>query len=174
MARDEFSPAVKTAVAQRASYVCSNPECRALTIAPADVDALKVLYIGKAAHIRAAAEGGPRYHPSMTPDQRKDIANAIFLCATCADIVDRNNGADFSAELLLQWKHQHEQWVRANLNRRPDTPLSVVGGIHEAHGQGVVTGLDIQGPTIIAPGTIARATGHGTVTGTRIGPLRKE
>ena len=96
MARDDFSEAVKTALGKRASYVCSNPDCRALTIAPADSDASKVLYIGKAAHICAASAGGPRYDPNMSSDQRKAIENAIFLCSSCAEMIDRNGGADFS------------------------------------------------------------------------------
>jgi hypothetical protein len=174
MARDDFSEAVKIALAKRASFVCSNPDCRALTVAPADADAMKVLYIGKAAHICAAAEGGPRFDPSMSAEGRKAITNAIFLCSSCADIVDRNGGADFLVSLLHHWKEQHEEWVRANLNRNPNSPLSLVSGTHEAHGQGEVTALDLQGPAIIGPGTVVRATGQGIVTGTRIGPARKE
>ncbi len=174
MARDDFSEAVKTTLGKRASYVCSNPDCRALAIAPADSDASKVLYIGKAAHIAAASEGGPRFDTSMSPEQRSAIENAIFLCSSCSDMIDRNGGADFPVALLRQWKEQHEKWVRANLNRRSDSLVSVVAGTHEAHGIGEVTALDIQGPTIIKAGTIARATGYGTVTGTRIGPPRKE
>lgn len=174
MARDDFSEAVKNNLGKRASYVCSNPDCRALTIAPADSDAAKVLYIGKAAHICAAAEGGPRYAPTMSPEQRGAIENAIFLCSSCADMIDRNGGADFSVAVLHEWKTQHEAWVRANLNRRSTSNVTIVAGTHEAHGIGEVTALDIQGPTIIKAGTIARATGHGTITGTRIGPPRKE
>jgi len=174
MARDDFPEPVKIALAKRASYVCSNPECRALTVAPADADAMKVLYIGKAAHICAAAEGGSRFDLSMSPDERRAITNAVFLCSSCADMIDRNGGADFPVVLLRSWKEQHEAWVRANLNRKPDAPLSLVSGRHEAHGQGEVTGLDIQGAAIIGPGTVVKATGQGVVTGTRIGPPRKE
>jgi hypothetical protein len=173
MARDDFSEVVKAALGKRASFVCSNPECRVLTIAPADSDATKVLYVGKAAHIHAAAQGGPRYDSAMPVEQRKAIENAIFLCSTCADMIDRNQGADFPAELLRKWKQEHEDWVRANLNRRADSPVSVVSGTHEAHGQGEITALDVQGPAIIKPGTVARASGQGQVTGTRIGPPRK-
>jgi hypothetical protein len=75
------------------------------------------LYIGKAAHITAAASGGPRYDESLTPQQRGAIENAIFLCSSCADMIDKNNGADFSTEVLREWKLQHESWVRRNLNK---------------------------------------------------------
>src|SRR5712671_6268589 len=106
--RDKFSRDVRESIGKRASYVCSNPDCRALTLAPADADATKVLYIGKAAHICAAADGGPRYDRNMTPDQRSAIENAIFLCSSCADLVDKNAGADFPVATLREWKRQHE------------------------------------------------------------------
>lgn len=173
MARDEFSNAVKLALAKRASFVCSNPDCRALTVAPADSDANSVLYIGKAAHIRAAAEGGPRFDPVMTSEQRSAIENAIFLCGSCADLIDRNKGSDFSAETIHQWKRRHEEWVRSHLNLRREVPLTEVSGTHEAVGVGEVTGLDIQTAVIIKPGTVSRAVGTGTVTATRIGPPKE-
>ena len=110
----------------------------------------------------------------MSAESRADIANAIFLCSNCADMIDKNAGADFPIPRLREWKNQHEEWVRDNLNRRVDSPLSVVAGTHEATGVGEVTALDLQGPTIIKPGTISKASGRGTVTGTRIGPKRKD
>ena len=174
MARDDFSAQTVTVLAKRASYVCSKPDCHALTIAAADSDLSSVLYIGKAAHICAAPCNGPRYDPAMTSDQRSDIANAIFLCSSCADLIDKNGGKDFSIAKLRDWKVQHEAWVRANLNCRVDSPLAVVDGTHQAKGVGSVTGLDIQGPVRIKPGTIVQASGVGTVTGTRIGGGRKD
>ena len=174
MPRDDFLKPVRDAVAKRASFVCSNPECRALTVAPSDADALAVTYIGKVAHICAAAPKGPRYDPAMTAEERKHADNAVFLCSDCATMVDTNGGADFAADQLREWKKTHEHWVRDNLNRRVDAPLSVVEGTHEASGVGEVTALDVQGPVIIKPGTVSRASGHGTVTATRIGARRKE
>jgi hypothetical protein len=115
--RDEFSLAVTTALARRASYICSNPDCRALTLCPSDEDPLKSIYVGRAAHITAASPGGPRYDPSVTQNERGEISNAIFLCAVCADMIDKNNGLDFTADLLRQWKANHEVFVRTNLNK---------------------------------------------------------
>lgn len=173
MKRDEFPEQIKLALAKRASFVCSNPDCRALTIAPADSDATSVLYIGKAAHICAAAGGGPRFDQNMTATERSAIENAIFLCSSCADMIDRNNGRDFSVADLRRWKMQHEEWVRAHLNLRRDAPLTQVSGTHEAVGVGEVTALDIQGAAIVKPGTISRAAGAGNVTATRIGPPKE-
>lgn len=122
--RDDFDSKTIDALAKRASYVCSNPACRALTICPSDIDIEKYLYIGKAAHITSAAIKGPRYDITFTQEQRRSIENGIFLCATCADMIDKNNGADFSVVQLRQWKSQHESWVRSNLNRSVSSLLS--------------------------------------------------
>jgi len=115
--RDDFPKPVADALGKRAAYICSNPECRVLTIAPSDEDESKFLYIGKAAHICAAASGGPRYSAEMTSEERKAAPNGIFLCSNCADMIDKNNGIDFSVERLRRWKEEHEKWVAANLNK---------------------------------------------------------
>lgn len=116
--RDDFPKPVIDALGKRAAYICSNPDCRAQTLAPSDTDPTKYLYIGKAAHICAAAEGGPRYKSDMSAAERAGIGNAIFLCSGCADMIDKNNGADFREEMLRQWKSDHESWVTQNLNKR--------------------------------------------------------
>ena len=63
--------------------------------------------IGKAAHIHAAAPGGRRYLASMTPEERSDISNAIWLCATHADLIDRD-AVTYTADVLLTMKREHE------------------------------------------------------------------
>lgn len=115
--RDDFDRRTAENLAKRAAYICSNPGCRALTLSPSDVSSEKHIYIGKAAHITAASKNGPRYDSTLTSEQRRSIENAIFLCSSCADIIDRNNGLDFSVKQLKIWKSEHETWVRENLNR---------------------------------------------------------
>lgn len=63
--------------------------------------------IGKAAHIHAAAPGGKRYLTSMTPEQRSDISNAIWLCANHADLIDRDE-MTYTAQVLQVIKREHE------------------------------------------------------------------
>jgi hypothetical protein len=116
--RDEFPKTVVEALSKRAAFICSNPDCRALTIAPSEADATKWIYIGKAAHICAAAERGPRYKGEMTPEERASASNGLFLCSSCADMIDKNNGLDFPEPVLRRWKEEHEKWVAANLNKR--------------------------------------------------------
>ena len=166
--RDEFPAPTIKALQKRAAFICSNPDCSVLTIAPSNDNETECLYIGRAAHITAASEGGPRYDASLTPEQRKGISNAIFLCASCADMVDDNGGADYRADVLRTWKGGHESWVRNNLNKTRAT-ITEVAGTHEAQGTGDVAGLRIIGrPVTIKPGTIARAKGAGRVSGTVI------
>src|ERR1700733_12739970 len=105
--RDEFSPRTKQAIALRASHRCSFPNCPQTTAGPSDESSEAVNMIGKAAHIHAAAPGGRRYLASMTPEQRSDISNAIWLCATHADLVDRDE-VTYTADVLRTMKRDHE------------------------------------------------------------------
>lgn len=166
--RDEFDSKTVEALAKRASYICSNPDCRALTICPSDVDTEKYLYIGKAAHITAAALNGPRYDHILTPEQRQSIENGIFLCSNCADMIDKNQGIDFPTPQIKEWKSKHESWARSNLNKSVTSLITTIDGTHHASGKGTVTGIDVREAVLIKPGTISTADGEGTITATRI------
>lgn len=115
--RDDFLQKVVRILAMRASYICSNPGCRYLTLGPSSSDPEKMIFLGVGAHITAASPGGPRYDATLTPGQRSSIGNGIFLCQACAAMIDKNGGRDFGIELLRRWKSEHEDWVRANLNK---------------------------------------------------------
>jgi len=88
-----------------------------MTIAPSEASDEEVIYIGRVAHICAAAKGGPRFDEGMTEEARSGIGNGIFLCCNCADMVDDNQGADFPVPKLRQWKIEHEKWIINNLNK---------------------------------------------------------
>jgi len=118
--RDDFRKSTIDTLARRAAFICSNPECRSLTIAPSPQDEDKYIYTGIAAHITAASEGGPRYNLDLTTEERKSIKNGVFLCNNCAEMIDKNNGIDFPASKLEKWKSEHEVWVHENLNKRID------------------------------------------------------
>jgi hypothetical protein len=117
--RDEFLEPTKRKLAMRAAYICSRSECRALTLSPSPNRSDDYVYIGVAAHITAAATGGPRYNASLSSAERASIDNAIFLCETCATLVDRNQGLDYPIPVLREWKINHEVWVGEHLNRAP-------------------------------------------------------
>jgi hypothetical protein len=63
---------------------------------------------GVAAHICAASPGGARYDPEMTPEERSDIKNAIWLCQSDAKLID-DDELSFPATLLHEWKSTAEQ-----------------------------------------------------------------
>jgi hypothetical protein len=125
MGRDEFSKATKMTVALRAGFRCSRPACGAITCGPHS-DPERWLSLGEAAHITAAAPGGPRYDPSLTLEQRRDISNAIWLCSTCATLVDADASRHTVVELRT-WKDTAEMNARVALeaHRQPSRSPSL-------------------------------------------------
>lgn len=115
--RDDFSIKVIESLKLRAAFICSNPECKKMTIAPSEISETNVQYIGKCAHITAARKGGPRYNEHLSSEQRSGIRNGIFLCSNCADLIDKNNGIDYKVDILEKWKKSHEEWILKNLNK---------------------------------------------------------
>jgi len=111
--RDEFSPRTKNAVALRADHHCSFRNCRQPTSGPSDESPEAVKMIGKAAHIHAAApgRGARRYLASMTREERTHISNAIWLCATHADLIDRDE-VTYTADVLRAMKRRARGEVR--------------------------------------------------------------
>src|SRR6516225_4310515 len=97
---DDFAEPVKRALASRVGNLCSNPDCRALTSGPQE-DPSKAVNVGVAAHITAASPGGPRYDPGLVPEERSSPENGIWLCQTCAKLID-NDPFRFTTELLLE------------------------------------------------------------------------
>jgi hypothetical protein len=72
--------------------------------------------VGVAAHISAAAAGGPRYDPTLSPEQRSDISNAIWLCQNCAKLVD-NDPQYYTIEVLRLWKSLAEAVARTEVGK---------------------------------------------------------
>ena len=172
-ARDDFSSDVKRALYSRVGGYCSCPSCPNTTSGPHS-DAAKATNTGVAAHISAAAPGGPRYNPSLTSAQRASAENGIWLCQICAKLID-NDPAAFPEALLLQWKKDAEQAALArqkgiaksphsgprlpkhtphNLPERTTTPEHFVG--RDAQ-------LEKLGELLAAPGSRVLLTGMGGV-----------
>jgi len=104
--RDEFSERVKTTLALRVGYHCSNPECPTITSGPA-YDPQKSVIIGVAAHITAASPGGPRYDSTLSPEERKGPENGIWLCQSCAKLIDSDERR-YTCDVLYKWKRDAE------------------------------------------------------------------
>ena len=100
--RDDFTKRIKETLAKRVGFHCSNPSCKIITSGPHE-NKLKSTNIGIAAHITAAAAGGPRFNEKLTLEERKDISNGIWLCIPCSNIIDKDPDR-FPVELLKKWK----------------------------------------------------------------------
>lgn len=107
MPREPFLKPVRLKLAQRAAYHCAFPGCNRLTIGPGEKPD-EIEDTGKAAHIYAASEYGPRGQGTLTPDQLRAITNGIWMCGHHADLIDKNTGKRFPVAVLKSWKALHE------------------------------------------------------------------
>ncbi len=117
--RDDFPLRVKKTLAERVANHCSNPGCHQTTSGPKK-DPTGAINVGVAAHITAASEKGPRFDPSLTPRQRQSSENGIWLCQSCAKLVD-NDPVRYSDDTLRQWKKETEQNTIRELEMRGRT-----------------------------------------------------
>jgi len=109
--RDDFSESTRHHLARSVNYHCS--KCDAPTAGPFSGGG-KSITTGQAAHICAAAVGGPRYDADMTPEQRVHYDNGIWLCAAHSPLVDRD-WPRYTAEQLRAIKREAEARAAANL-----------------------------------------------------------
>lgn len=113
---NDFSEATKRVVALRAGHRCSFSGCPQVTVGPSDESPIAVTNIGVAAHICAASPKGKRYIEAMTPEERSDIGNAIWLCSNHASLIDRD-AATYTIERLHEMKRSHEAACAESVRR---------------------------------------------------------
>jgi hypothetical protein len=118
--RDHFTEEVKRVLASRVASRCSNPACRAATSGP-QVNEAKALNVGVAAHISAASPGGPRFDITLLSESRSSAENGIWLCQTCAKLVD-NDPTRYSADVLRRWKQAAEESALAAIGKTSAPP----------------------------------------------------
>lgn len=82
--RDNFNLIVIEKLRSRVANKCSNPECRINTTGPKEDEG--ILNAGVAAHICAAAPGGPRYDVEMSKCREMSVRLSVmeFGCALTA------------------------------------------------------------------------------------------
>ena len=114
--RDNFLETTIAVLRKRVNDRCSNPECRVPLSGPA-TEKEKAIHVGIAAHICAAAPKGPRYLAVMTPDQRKHIDNAIWLCAPCSIMIDKDEHK-YSVAHLHSWKAEAERLATKEMGQK--------------------------------------------------------
>ncbi|SIT49280.1 conserved hypothetical protein [Paraburkholderia piptadeniae] len=117
--RDDFSKTTALQIAKRAGWLCSFPTCRTPTVG-ATADGKGEINIGTAAHICAAAPGGPRYDASMSADERSSANNGIWLCRDHGKAID-SDVKEFTTERLREWKKlaEEDSWRRVLRNEAP-------------------------------------------------------
>ena len=109
--RDNFSAQTIRIIAERSGGRCAM--CRAPTYGPRDID-YKSMNVGQAAHITAAAPGGPRFDPNMSPQTRSSALNGMWLCGNCHHIID-TNVKEYTVERLRKIKRDAEADARTAL-----------------------------------------------------------
>jgi hypothetical protein len=123
--RDDFTNATKELLAARVGFRCSNPGCRQATRGP-QADPAGTVNIGVAAHITAASPDGPRYDPSLTPEQRRATDNGIWLCQNDGKLVD-NDAVRYTVDCLRSWKVAAEQAAARELEHRLNRTPTLTG-----------------------------------------------
>lgn len=103
--RADFTEKTKRIAAEKVAYLCSNPECKRFTIASDGKG--RSHHYGEAAHIYAAANGGPRANPAMSDEELKSESNCLWLCNSCHELIDAIPNR-YNPELLKEWKSSAE------------------------------------------------------------------
>ena len=85
-----------------------------------------------AAHITAASPGGPRWDVAISAGQRTDVANGIWLCQTCAKVIDDAPLA-FTEEGLRAWKQHAEVAAARDSNALADEILAILTELDQTH-----------------------------------------
>jgi hypothetical protein len=68
--------------------------------------------ISEKAHIYSFSEKGPRGHGPLTKKQINQLSNLMLVCHDCHKKIDQDKrGERYSAELLHEWKDEHEQRI---------------------------------------------------------------
>jgi hypothetical protein len=111
--RDDFTGPTKNKLGKQVAWHCSRPGCVAPTVS-ANADGTGVITLGRAAHITAAASGGPRYDIRLTPTERKSADNGIWLCGGCANLIDADETA-YPEQLIRDWKRTAQKRARLEL-----------------------------------------------------------
>ena len=86
----------------------------------------------------------------MTDEERAHPDNGIWLCPSCHTTVDKNNGGDFSAPLLREWKRNHELMIKELiLTHRSPLPMLRVFATEGKIAQQVIDTLEKHGALFV-------------------------
>ena len=91
---------------------CAHPKCTNNVIEPATKES-NAAVIAQICHIYAISDDGPRGKAGLTNEELNSPDNLILLCPTHHTVVD-NQYETYPAEMLKQWKQDHESKVVEN------------------------------------------------------------
>lgn len=148
--RDDFAGYVKQALALRVGSHCSRPDCQALTSGPHQLHTDKAVNLGVAAHITAAAAGGPRFDAKLAAAERASIRNAIWLCQNCAKLIDSDT-ARFTVAVLRDWKFRAETSAETRLGKTAAALANEMSSLRPVVRTGQAS-LIVLGPGVVAEG----------------------
>src|SRR5690606_11975665 len=89
----------------------------------------EIVNISEAAHIYSFSEDGPRgWGPFvLNKDKLNDIDNLMLMCHDCHKTIDQDkDGIRYSADLLRQWKKEHEERIWLVTSIGPNNKSHVV------------------------------------------------
>jgi len=115
--RDEFPVAVVRILAARAGHRCS--VCHKATSGPGATDNT-AHSDGIAAHITGASPKGPRYEPTLSPQQRKAANNGIWTCTQHAREID-SVSSSYTVSALRGLRQIREDFARRELQSSSKT-----------------------------------------------------
>lgn len=87
----------------KSGNLCAFPGCSHLIMDPQGV------FIGEMCHIEGAEEGGERFNPNQTNEQRREITNLVLMCHPHHVIT--NDEAEYTPEKMKELKNSHEERV---------------------------------------------------------------
>ncbi|WP_225414641.1 hypothetical protein [Stigmatella hybrida] len=85
----------------KSGNLCAYPGCTEMMMN------LEGVFIGQVCHIEAAEEGGQRFNPAMTNEERRAASNLMLMCYPHHKVTD--NVAKYPVETLRSYKADHER-----------------------------------------------------------------
>ena len=122
-----IKPAVERELWARAAGRCEFSGCNKLLYKSSVTQ--ETVNLAQKAHIYSFSENGPRgwgpFKHGLTG--LNDISNLMLMCHGCHNKIDQDkNGDRYSAELLIQWKADHEKRIEIVTGIEPDKKSNVV------------------------------------------------
>jgi len=122
---------------------CAFPGCTATLVTGNTVTA-------EICHIKAQSEGGPRYDPAQTDEERHGFDNLLLLCPSHHKVVDQNPD-EYTVEKLCEIKVAHEARYAGGAEPSDEVVQQLLASVHI---EGDVSGQVAVGHDIVQIGVV--------------------